>query len=69
MAITASLVKELRERSGCGMMDCKNALVETDGDFLERMLQMEREVLSEIDPEALQNSDEDNKKKTVGREK
>ena len=33
MAITASLVKELRERSGCGMMDCKNALVETDGDI------------------------------------
>ena len=47
----------------------KDVLVETDGDFLERMLQMEREVLSEIDPEALQNSDEDNKKKPVGREK
>ncbi len=32
MAITASLVKELRERTGAGMMDCKKALVETDGD-------------------------------------
>ena len=32
MAISASLVKELRERSGCGMMDCKKVLVETDGD-------------------------------------
>jgi len=31
MAITASLVKELRERTGAGMMDCKKALVETDG--------------------------------------
>ena len=33
MAITASLVKELRERTGSGMMDCKKALVETDGDI------------------------------------
>ncbi len=33
MAITASLVKELRERTGLGMMDCKKALVETDGDI------------------------------------
>ena len=33
MAITASLVKELRERTGAGMMECKKALVETDGDI------------------------------------
>ena len=32
-AITASMVKELREMSGAGMMDCKKALTETDGDF------------------------------------
>lgn len=32
MAITAALVKELREKSGAGMMDCKNALTENDGD-------------------------------------
>lgn len=31
MAITAAMVKELRERTGAGMMDCKNALVENDG--------------------------------------
>ena len=30
--ITAALVKELREKSGAGMMDCKNALTENDGD-------------------------------------
>ena len=30
--ITADAVKELRERTGAGMMDCKNALVEADGD-------------------------------------
>ena len=32
-AITASMVKELRDRTGAGMMDCKNALTETDGDI------------------------------------
>ena len=32
MTITASLVKDLRERTGAGMMDCKKALVETNGD-------------------------------------
>lgn len=33
MAVTAQLVKELREMTGAGMMDCKKALVETDGDI------------------------------------
>jgi len=33
VAITAALVKELRERTGLGMMDCKKALQETDGDL------------------------------------
>jgi elongation factor Ts len=33
MAITAAMVKELRERTGSGMMDCKKALTETDGDM------------------------------------
>ena len=33
MAVTAALVKELRERTGAGMLDCKKALVETDGDI------------------------------------
>jgi elongation factor Ts len=32
MAITAEAVKDLRERTGAGMMDCKRALEETDGD-------------------------------------
>ena len=31
--ITAALVKELREMTGAGMMDCKKALVETAGDM------------------------------------
>lgn len=33
MAITASMVKELREITGVGMLDCKKALAETDGDM------------------------------------
>ncbi|MCL1949387.1 MAG: translation elongation factor Ts [Turicibacter sp.] len=33
MAVTATMVKELREKTGAGMMDCKKALVETAGDM------------------------------------
>jgi elongation factor Ts len=33
MAVTAALVKELRERTAAGMLDCKNALVDADGDI------------------------------------
>ena len=33
MAFTAADVKNLREMTGCGMMDCKKALVESDGDM------------------------------------
>lgn len=41
MAISASLVKELRQRTGSGMMECKKALVETNGD-LEQALDLMR---------------------------
>ncbi|EAK0442125.1 elongation factor Ts [Campylobacter lari] len=40
--ITAQMVKELRESTGAGMMDCKNALKDTDGDF-EKAVQLLRE--------------------------
>ena len=33
MAVTAQMVKELREMTGAGMMDCKKALVEVDGNI------------------------------------
>ena len=33
MAVTAAMVKDLREKTGAGMMDCKKALAETDGDM------------------------------------
>ncbi|HNY12526.1 MAG TPA: translation elongation factor Ts [Candidatus Wallbacteria bacterium] len=37
MEISASMVKELREKSGCGMMDCKKALLENEGDLQKSM--------------------------------
>ncbi len=33
MEVTAAMVKDLRERTGAGMMDCKKALIESDGDM------------------------------------
>ena len=42
MAITASMVKELREATGVGMMDCKKALAETNGD-MEKAVEFLRE--------------------------
>ncbi|RVN18396.1 elongation factor Ts, partial [Sinorhizobium meliloti] len=33
MTVTAAMVKELREKTGAGMMDCKKALAETNGDM------------------------------------
>ena len=40
--ITAAQVKELRERTGAGMMDCKKVLTETDGDE-EKAIELLRE--------------------------
>ena len=40
--VTAALVKELREKTGAGMMDCKKVLTETDGD-LEKAMELLRE--------------------------
>lgn len=42
MAVTASMVKELREKTGAGMMDCKKALMETGGD-MEKAIEYLRE--------------------------
>ena len=41
--VTASLVKELREKTGAGMMDCKKVLTETDGD-MEKAIELLREI-------------------------
>ena len=52
MAITASLVKELRERTGAGMMECKKALVETDGDMEAAIELMRKSGMAKADKKA-----------------
>lgn len=52
MAITASLVKELRERTGAGMMECKKSLVETDGDIEAAIELMRKTGLAKADKKA-----------------
>jgi elongation factor Ts len=52
MAITAQLVKDLRERTGAGMMECKKALVETDGDMDAAVEFMRKRGLAKADKKA-----------------
>jgi elongation factor Ts len=52
MAITAALVKELRERTGAGMMECKKALVEVDGDIEIAIEHMRKAGLAKADKKA-----------------
>jgi len=52
MAITAALVKELRERTGAGMMECKKALVEVDGDLDAAIEHMRKTGLAKADKKA-----------------
>lgn len=49
MQITASMVKELRERTGAGMMECKKALVATDGDIEAAVEEMRKTGLAAAD--------------------
>lgn len=49
MAVTAQQVKELRERSGAGMMECKKALVECDGDLEAAIEQLRKSGLAKAD--------------------
>ncbi len=52
MAITAALVKELRERTQAGMMECKKALVETNGDIEAAVEYMRKAGLAKADKKA-----------------
>jgi len=52
MAVTAQQVKELRERSGAGMMECKKALVECDGDLEAAIEQLRKSGLAKADKKA-----------------
>ena len=52
MAVTASMVKELRERTGAGMMQCKKALVETNGDLEAAIEHLRKSGLAQADKKA-----------------
>lgn len=52
MAISAAQVKELRERTGAGMMECKKALTETDGDLEAAVEAMRKSGMAKADKKA-----------------
>jgi len=52
MSITASQVKDLRERTGAGMMECKKALVETGGDIDAAVEHLRKSGLAKADKKA-----------------
>ena len=52
MAVTAAMVKELRERTGAGMMECKKALVETNGDMDAAIETLRKSGLAQADKKA-----------------
>lgn len=52
MSITATMVKELRQRTGSGMMECKRALVETNGDMETAIENMRKSGLAKADKKA-----------------
>jgi elongation factor Ts len=52
MSISASLVKELRDRTGLGMMECKKALVETNGDIEAAIDELRKSGLAKADKKA-----------------
>jgi elongation factor Ts len=52
MEITANLVKDLREKTGAGMMDCKNALVESKGDMEQAIVVLRKKGLASAQKKA-----------------
>ena len=52
MAISAALVKELREKTGAGMMDCKKALAECDGDMEKAIEELRKKGLKDVEKRA-----------------
>ncbi len=60
MSITAGMVKELRERTGSGMMECKKALVEANGDMDTAIEQMRKSGLAKADKKSSRTAAEGN---------
>lgn len=58
MEITAKLVKELRESTGAGMMDCKKALLESDGDIEKAVANLRKSGLSKAAKKADRTANE-----------
>jgi len=56
MTLSVSMVKELREKSGAGMMDCKKALLETDGKIEEAIDWLRKQGLSAVAKKIKQSS-------------
>ena len=56
--ITAPMVKELREKSGAGFMDCKKALVETNGDLAEAELYLRKQGIAVAQKKASREANE-----------
>ena len=52
MAISASVVKELRDKTGAGMMDCKKALVKTDGDLEKALDELRKSGIAKAEKKA-----------------
>ena len=53
--ITAQMVKDLREKTGAGMMDCKKALVESDGDMDKAMEALRQKGIASLIQQELEN--------------
>src|SRR5690606_37724648 len=64
MEITASLVKELRERTGAGMMECKKALTEHNGDVDAAAEALRKSGLAKADKKASRVAAEGDRKST-----
>ncbi len=58
MSVTAQMVKELREKCGAGMMDCKRALAETDGDMDEAVKLLRTKGMASADKKAARAANE-----------
>jgi elongation factor Ts len=58
MEITASLVKQLREKTGVGMMDCKKALVEAEGDIEKAVTMLRKQGLAKAAKKATRTANE-----------
>jgi elongation factor Ts len=58
MSISAAMVKELREKSGVGMMDCKRALEETDGDLEAAMTLLRKKGMAAADNKSARTANE-----------